>query len=80
MKKQLFILFYFSFLSSIILAQNIKVQGVVTSAEDGLPLPGVTVLVKGTTIGTSTDIDGRYVISAPTNGTLQFSYIGTKTQ
>lgn len=80
MKKQLFILFYFSFFSSIILAQNIKVQGVVTSAEDGLPLPGVTVLVKGTTIGTSTDIDGRYVISAPTNGTLQFSYIGTKTQ
>lgn len=80
MKKQLFILFYFSFLSSIILAQNIKVQGVVTSVEDGLPLPGVTVLVKGTTIGTSTDIDGRYVISAPTNGTLQFSYIGTKTQ
>lgn len=80
MKKQLFILCTFLFLSTIAFAQDIKVQGIVTSAEDGLPLPGATVLVKGTTIGVSTDMDGNFSISAPTNSVLQFSYIGAKTQ
>lgn len=80
MKKQLFILFHFLFLSAAIIAQDVKVQGVVTSAEDGLPLPGATVLVKGTTIGVSTDMDGNFTITAPINSVLQFSYIGAKTQ
>jgi len=56
-------------------AQNVQVRGVV-SDETGAPLPGVTILVKGTTTGTTTDIDGQYAISSPSNATLVFSFIG----
>ena len=60
-------------------AQTTTVTGQVTSSEDGEPLIGVSVTVKGKTGGVSTDIDGNYMITVPTNGTLQFSYIGYKT-
>jgi TonB-linked SusC/RagA family outer membrane protein len=60
-------------------AETLQVQGIVTSQEDGLPLPGVTVIVKGSSAGTSTDIDGKFSIQASSNSTLVFSYIGTKT-
>ncbi|TFZ64646.1 TonB-dependent receptor [Hymenobacter sp. UV11] len=43
---------------------------------DGKPLPGVTVLVRGTTIGTNTDVDGRFSLRAPEGSTLLFSFIG----
>lgn len=57
-------------------AQN-RVSGTVTSAETDESLPGVNVVVKGTTIGTVTDIDGNYSIQVPDGqGTLQFSFIG----
>lgn len=62
----------FSF--STIQAQSITVQGNVTG--DGEPLPGVSVLVKGTANGTVTDFDGNYEIKAKTNDVLVFSYIG----
>ena len=53
------------------------VNGTVVSSEDGLPLLGVNILVKGTSSGTITDIDGTYSIDTPTpNDTLIFSYIG----
>ena len=55
-------------------AQNI-VKGVVTDV-DGGPLPGVSILVKGTSTGATTDINGKYTINAPAQGTLVFSYIG----
>ncbi len=55
-------------------AQN-KVQGVVTD-EQGEPLPGVGISVKGTTTGASTNVDGQYSIIAPADGTLTFSYVG----
>ena len=58
-------------------AQNNKVTGVVTDAS-GEPLIGATVMVKGTSRGTSTDIDGRYSINAPQGSTLVISYIGSK--
>jgi TonB-dependent starch-binding outer membrane protein SusC len=61
-------------------AQNIMVKGVVTSADDGLTLPGVSVTVKGTTSGTLTDMNGAYAISAPVNSTLVFSFVGMKSQ
>ncbi|MBC7920006.1 MAG: SusC/RagA family TonB-linked outer membrane protein [Ferruginibacter sp.] len=61
-------------------AQNRTVSGRVTAAEDGSPLPGVSVTVKGTTAGTQTDADGRYQLSASEDNTLVFSYIGTLTQ
>ena len=63
-------------------AQVRKVTGTVTSAEDGLPVVGASVLVKGTTVGTVTDIDGNFTISnVPSSaGTLVVSFIGLETQ
>ena len=54
------------------------VTGVVTSEEDELPLPGVSVLVKGTTTGTITDVDGKYSLNVSDlqNTTLVFSFVG----
>jgi len=63
-----------------IFAQNIEINGLVTSAEDKLPMPGVTVIVKGTTTGTITSAEGRYKISVPENSVLLFSFIGMLTQ
>lgn len=56
-------------------AQNVQVTGTV-SDETGSPLPGVTILLKGTTTGTTTDLDGKYSISGPASGVLVFSFIG----
>ena len=58
-----------------VLAQNKQVAGTVTGA-DGSPIVGATVVVDGTTVGTSTDLQGKYTLAAPTNGTLVFSFIG----
>ncbi|WP_241910512.1 SusC/RagA family TonB-linked outer membrane protein [Pseudotamlana carrageenivorans] len=62
---------------SILYAQNqkITVSGTVTE-EDGIPLPGVSILVKGTTRGSVTDFDGRYALDASKGETLVFTYIG----
>ncbi|CAN5912072.1 hypothetical protein BH24BAC1_BH24BAC1_32090 [soil metagenome] len=58
----------------------VTVTGRVTGA-GGMPLPGVTVVVKGTTVGTSTDGDGRYTLQVPEGGgTLVFSFIGFTAQ
>ena len=58
-------------------AQSWQVTGVVTASEDGLPMIGVTVLVKGVTgSGTITDINGKYSIKVPQGKSLGFSYIG----
>ena len=55
---------------------QITVTGTVTSSEDGLGMPGVAVVYKGTTIGTSTDIDGKYKIILPTEAkTLSYSFV-----
>ena len=77
MKKLFFILTLI--FSAGIFAQQIKVSGVVTDGSKAT-LPGVTVLVKGTTKGTTTDIDGNYTISAEIGNTLQFSYVGLETK
>lgn len=62
-------------------AQDRTVSGRVTSAEDGSTLPGVSVVLKGTAIGTQTDGDGRFSLSIPqAGGTLTFSFISLKTQ
>jgi TonB-linked SusC/RagA family outer membrane protein len=61
-------------------AQERSVSGKVTSQEDGTALPGVNVVVKGTTNGTVTDADGNYKISVPSGGgSLVFSFIGLST-
>jgi TonB-linked SusC/RagA family outer membrane protein len=56
---------------------QVEVKGVVTGSDDGLGVPGVSVVVKGTTNGVSTDVEGKYVIrNTPSNGTLVFSAVG----
>ncbi|NHB68719.1 SusC/RagA family TonB-linked outer membrane protein [Perlabentimonas gracilis] len=72
-----FVLLGFSYIQ----AQTVQITGTVTSAEDGQPVIGASVVVKGTTIGTATDIDGRYSLDVPQSATtLEFSFIGLLTQ
>jgi TonB-dependent starch-binding outer membrane protein SusC len=64
-----------------VLAQERTVSGKVTSSEDGAALPGVNVVLKGSTVGTATDSEGRYSLSVPSSGgSLVFSFIGLQTQ
>src|SRR6185312_2471125 len=62
------------------MAQNKTVTGKVTDAKDGSPLPGVTITVKGTTTGTNTDTNGAFSLSAPSTGTLIFTFLGYNSQ
>ncbi|MBN8822183.1 MULTISPECIES: SusC/RagA family TonB-linked outer membrane protein [unclassified Spirosoma] len=83
MGKRLFIsIFLLCLLGSTAWAQDRRVIGKVTSAEDGSPLPGVSILVKGTSKGTTTDGGGVFDLMVPsTKGTiLVFSFVGTTTQ
>ena len=66
-------------LTQITFAQDRTVAGVVTD-ESGLPIPGVNVLVKGTSSGTQTDFDGKFKIAASQGQTLVFSFLGMKAQ
>ncbi|TVQ93944.1 MAG: TonB-dependent receptor [Bacteroidetes bacterium] len=66
----------FVLLSSSLFAQTIRVTGTVTDARDGSTLPGVSVLIKGTTMGSVTDFNGQYELSAPADATLVFSFVG----
>jgi TonB-linked SusC/RagA family outer membrane protein len=68
------------FASGALWAQDLTVSGKITSSEDGSALPGVNVVVKGTTTGTVTDVGGNYSITAPANGTLVFTFIGLTSQ
>ncbi len=62
-------------------AQTKVVTGTVTSSDDGLPIPGVTVMVPGTTVGTTTDLDGKYTLSIrDTHTTLRYQYVGMITK
>ena len=67
---------------SLVTAQTQKITGVVISEEDGQPVVGASVLVKGTTQGTITDVDGNFnLANVPSSAkTLQISYIGMQTQ
>jgi TonB-dependent starch-binding outer membrane protein SusC len=57
------------------------ITGVVTSADDGASIPGVTIVVRGTNIGTTTDIDGNYQLEVPVESShLVFSFVGMVTQ
>ena len=60
-------------------AQDLDITGTV-SDENSNPLPGVTVLIKDTSTGTTTDFDGLYTIKASPNDVLSFSYLGYITQ
>ncbi|ADY29957.1 SusC/RagA family TonB-linked outer membrane protein [Cellulophaga lytica] len=64
-----------AFIVHITFAQQKTISGTVTD-QDGIPLPGVNILVKGTTTGTQTDFDGKYSISASSGQVLLFTYLG----
>jgi TonB-linked SusC/RagA family outer membrane protein len=81
MKQKLLILLCLSFLLiQQIFAQNQRVTGTVTAKEDGLPVPGVSVKLKGTSIGAQTDQAGRYTLNVPAGSILIFSFISYATQ
>ncbi len=74
------ILIFFQILIPGILLAQIKVTGNVTDAEEGISLPGVTILEKNTGIGAITDIEGNYEITVPEDAILVFSYVGYAAQ
>ncbi|MFT4684389.1 MAG: TonB-dependent SusC/RagA subfamily outer membrane receptor, partial [Flavobacteriales bacterium] len=82
MKQNLRALFLFSLfflMSQQTFAQEKAIKGTVTSKTDGAPIPGVSILVKGTTNGTQTDFDGNYSLTASVGDIIVFSYIGMMT-
>lgn len=81
MKKNLFLLFALMLFGLMATAQSRTITGTVTDANGGNPLPGVSVIIKGTAKGAATDQQGRYSLTIPDdNATLVFRYIGYMTQ
>lgn len=81
MKKLLQSLLILMFVTGTVMAQNRTITGTVTDKEDGTPLPGVTVRMVGTKIGTQTAANGKYSLSIPTGtAQLEFSYLGYLSQ
>ena len=79
-KFTLFLAFIFIGMQ-VIFAQDRDITGTVTSADDGQPIPGVQVLVKGTSTGTVTDLDGKYSIKVPESAkTLVYRFVGMTPQ
>ncbi len=60
--------------------QERTVTGQVTAAEDGAGIPGVNIIIKGTSTGSTTDLDGRYSVQVPEDATLVFSFVGYSTR
>jgi TonB-linked SusC/RagA family outer membrane protein len=79
MKKRM-ILFMFLLSSFFSLSQEILVSGTITDKKLNIPLPGVSVVINGTAIGSSSDFNGKYSIKASINDVLVFSYLGYKTE
>lgn len=66
---------------NLVQAQTVRITGTVKSSEDGMPIPGVSVIVKGTTTGAATNIDGKYELNVAADAqTLVFSSVGFKSQ
>lgn len=82
MKKIALLLFGIAMFGVLVVEAQVKsIGGTVTSSEDGTGIPGVSVSVKGTTVGTVTNLDGIYALEVPDDAkTLVFSFVGMKTQ
>lgn len=81
MKRIALLLTFFTIGLNVLWAQTREIQGSVTSADDGSTMPGVSVSVKGTTLGTITDMDGAFKLKVPQEAkTLVFSFVGMVTQ
>lgn len=79
-RSKLLLISFLLFQAMLYAQDNITVSGTVTD-DQGQPLPGTSVILKGTTTGIQTDFDGNYSLdNVPDNGTLVFSYIGFSTQ
>ncbi len=79
--KRLLVIFSFCLLNLGVYAQNTTIKGKVTLAEDNTPLPGVSVVATGTTVGTITDFDGNYAITvSETVEILRFTFVGLRTE
>jgi len=78
--KKPYLLLLFTLLAGLLRSQDIPITGRVTAAEDKQPIPGVTIMVRGTTTGTTTDFNGKYSITAPSGGVLVFSFVGMQKQ
>lgn len=79
MKRIAMFLAFFVLGLHLLIAQTVQITGTVTSKEDGQPLPGASVLVKGTTVGTTTDFNGKYSLNVPSDAqTLVISFVGMK--
>lgn len=76
------LIWFFSllFCCTLLAAQSITVEGTVTGNLDSEVLIGASISVKGTTMGTVTDIDGKYSLSVPSDAILVFSYLGYETE
>ncbi|AWW32667.1 SusC/RagA family TonB-linked outer membrane protein [Echinicola strongylocentroti] len=72
------IILFLLLLSGPLIGQNVQVSGTITD-ENNMPIPGAAVLIKGTSNGTATDLDGKYTINVNPDQTLQFSFIGYNT-
>ncbi|MEN8116849.1 MAG: SusC/RagA family TonB-linked outer membrane protein [Bacteroidota bacterium] len=79
MKKLLLFIVAFCFGVSSVFAQTKQISGKVTSADDGAPIPGVSVVVKNSTTGTVTDVEGNFNLTVPENEVLVFSFVGMRT-
>jgi TonB-linked SusC/RagA family outer membrane protein len=81
MKAVLLIVVLWGLCATTLVAREELITGLVTSAADGAPLPGVNVAIKGTTLGTNTDAQGRYTLAVPSPPqVLVFSFIGFRTR
>jgi len=78
MKKLILIVLVLFVWATAVVAQTKQVTGTVTAASDGAPIPGVSVVVDGTTNGTITNFEGKFTLSVPENAALVFSFIGMK--
>ncbi len=81
MKKIVLLLAFFAIGLNVLVAQTREVTGKVTSADDGGAIPGVSVSVKGTSLGTITDVNGNFALKITTDTkTLVFSFVGLATE
>ncbi|UOB16801.1 SusC/RagA family TonB-linked outer membrane protein [Abyssalbus ytuae] len=80
MKQNKLILTFFLLFTVVCFGQKTEISGVVTTASDGMPLPGVNIIIVSTDTGTQTDFDGHYSIQASPGDILRFSYIGMKSK
>ncbi|MCX6267368.1 MAG: TonB-dependent receptor plug domain-containing protein [Bacteroidetes bacterium] len=80
MKKHYYLLLLFGLLLRQLAAQEIPVSGTILASDDNSPIPGVTIQIKGTTQGTTSNLNGKYSLMVSAKGVLVFSYVGMQTQ